>query len=87
MMAMHETINRAVGLSSAGTNLRAMATGTNSRSQSRLGFSQERRPDGAPWGVGAVGCCDSAGAVGDVMESIYHTSGERLNRRRGKLEE
>src|SRR6185295_2390777 len=63
-IARHDTTKSAVGFSSDGKYLRAMATGTNTRSQSSRGLSQERRRDGCP---------ASDGAEGDAMSSIYHT--------------
>ena len=56
-----------------------MATGTNTSSQSSLGFHQERRRGVVPRGVWADGWPESDGAEGDVMKSIYHISAVVLN--------
>src|SRR6266545_556939 len=75
-IARHDTTKSAVGFSSDGKYLRAMATGTNTRSQSSRGLSQERRR-----GAWAAGCPASDGPEGDVMSSIYHTCLGALSRR------
>jgi hypothetical protein len=69
----------AVGFSSDGTNLRAIAIGTKMSSQSSLGLNHERRRGAPPKGAWADGWPESDGVEGDVMKSIYHIYGFVLN--------
>jgi len=60
-IARHDTTKSAVGFPSDGKNLRAMATGTNTRSQSSLGLSHERRR--GAWEDGGAALDEAEGGV------------------------